>query len=71
MNRPLPDVKTLPQWAQIYIRRLEAKVYALEVEKAQERDRYVSTEEEVVLLKEKISRLETTVRTLKEIGYED
>lgn len=67
----IPDIKTLPQWAQIYIAKLKLQVETLENEKAKARDLYIASEEEATLLRERAVRLETTIRTLKEIGYED
>lgn len=71
MNRPLPDIKTLPQWAQVYIAKLKLQIETLENEKNKTRDLYIASEEEATLLRERAVRLETTIRTLKEIGYED
>lgn len=67
----IPDIKTLPQWAQVYILKLKLQIETLENEKAKTRDHYIASEEEVTLLRERIGRLETTIKTLKELGYED
>lgn len=65
------QIRSLPQWAQIYIRKLLLQVETLENEKNKARDLYIASEEEATLLRERIGRLETTIKTLKELGYED
>lgn len=71
MNRPLPDIRTLPQWAKTYICKLRLNIATLtnELNRAQ---RLVESYSMDAHDKDaRIERLETTIKTLKEIGYED
>lgn len=63
--RTLPDIRTLPQWAQIYIAKLKLQIEELTTRNNKHHDLYVAAEEEVTLLKEKLARHEAFVSSFR------